>query len=204
MIANHIHDALGQVRRMQELILEKRLFRGYSGKARILSGAVALAGTAVLAEGSVPRTQQAQLTGWAVVLVVALVLNYASLFYWFLRDPSVRRNPLMLKPAIDAIPALAVGAVLSVALICAGVYNLLFGVWMCLYGLAQVAYRNSLPRGIYAVGIFYLICGAFCLLSPAISFVDPWPMGLVFCVGESAGGMVLIHRDKTEERDGAV
>ena len=29
MIANHIHDALAQVRRLQEFILEKRLFKGY-------------------------------------------------------------------------------------------------------------------------------------------------------------------------------
>ena len=44
MIANHIHDALGQVRKMQELILSKRNFRGYSGIARALGGVSALAG----------------------------------------------------------------------------------------------------------------------------------------------------------------
>ena len=44
MIANHIHDALGQVRRLQGLILDKRRFTGYSGAARMLGGCSALVG----------------------------------------------------------------------------------------------------------------------------------------------------------------
>ena len=42
MIANHIHDALGQVRRLQELVLDRHMFRGYSGKARLACGAMTL------------------------------------------------------------------------------------------------------------------------------------------------------------------
>ena len=49
MIANHIHDALAQVRTLQELILEKRIFKGYSGKARIAAGTLALACAVILA-----------------------------------------------------------------------------------------------------------------------------------------------------------
>ena len=127
------------------------------------------------------------------VLLVGVISNYAALVYWFLFDDNVRRNPLMLKPALDAIPALGVGAVVSLALILHGEFDLLFGVWMCLYGLAQVAYRNSMPKGIYRIGLFYLVCGVGCLLSPWVTFTDPWPMGLVFFGGETAGGWVLIQ-----------
>jgi hypothetical protein len=192
MIANHIHDALAQVRTLHEFIIERNLFKGYSGKARVLAGLTALAGTWVLGSGMVPNRPWAQLAGWGVILAVGVCVNYAALLYWFLFNPEVRRNPMMLKPALDAIPALGVGAVVSLALIMKGEFDLLFGVWMCLYGLAQVAYRSSLPKGIYWIGLFYLLSGTVCLLWPGISFVEPWPMGMVFVTGELAGGAVLL------------
>jgi hypothetical protein len=200
MIANHIHDALAQVRTLQEFIIERNLFKGYSGAARVTSGAVALAGAAVLGLAPVPRTAMAHLAGWGIVLGVGIAVNYAALIWWFLFDPEVRRNPLMLKPALDAIPALAVGAAFTLALILHGQFDLLFGAWMCLYGLAQVAYRHSLPKGVYATGWFYLVCGAACLFAPGVRFLDPWPMGLVFFAGETSAGCALIQ-DHRRTRD---
>lgn len=44
MIANHIHDALAQVRELQKNILDKQRFKGYSGRARAIAGSVALVG----------------------------------------------------------------------------------------------------------------------------------------------------------------
>lgn len=203
MIAHHVHDALAQVHRLHDLVLEKRMFRGYSGRARILSGGTALAAAAALSSPWVPRTEPAHLAGWALALMVALLLNYGALAWWFLFDPTVRRNPRLVKPAIDALPALLIGALLSVALIMAGQFRLLFGVWMALYGLAQVAYRQSLPPGIYRVGIGYMLCGAVCLLAPCLTFTNPWPMGLTFFFGESAGGYVLLTEREGQEGRGA-
>ena len=199
MIANHIHDALGQVRKLQEIILDRKLFKGYSGTARIVSGLAPLIAAFVLSSNLVPPAPLAHLVGWGVVLVVGLVVNYAALAYWFLFNSEVRRNPIMIKPAIDAVPALAVGAALSLGLVMAGQYDLLFGAWMSLYGLAQVAYRQSLPRGIYLVGLCYIACGAACFLWPGISFTNPWPMGIVFFLGEMAGGIVLM-KNREENR----
>ncbi len=202
MIVNHIHDALAQVRRMQELVLEKRRFQGYSGKARILSGTTALMGTIVMGSHLVSTDPLAHLFGWGAVLAIGVVLNYFALAYWFFFDPQVRRNPTMLKPAIDALPALGTGAAFTVALIVTGQFNLLFGTWMSLYGLAQVAYRRSLPQGIYVVGLCYLVCGAWCLVAPGIVFTNPWPMGIVFFFGEWAGGIILYcsnHRKPENE-----
>jgi hypothetical protein len=195
VIAAHIHDALAQVRRLQTLVLDRSLFEGYSGKARLLCGALALAAALALSSRCVPPRPDAHLLGWAIALGVALVLNYGSLAWWFLFDPRVRRNPRLLKPAIDAVPALAAGAALSLSLILSAEYDLLFGVWMSLYGLAQVAYRQSLPRGIYWVGLAYLLCGSVCLLLPSISFLNPWPMAAVFFLGETAGGFILIKHE---------
>jgi hypothetical protein len=198
MIANHIHDALSQVRKLQEFILEKKNFRGYSGTARMTGGFAALMGTLILASGTVPKSPLAQLTGWGVVLLAALAINYGALVFWFFFDPEAKGELLKLMPALDAIPALAVGAVLSLAVSLQGQYQFLFGIWMCLYGLVHVVYRHSLPKANYAVGVFYMLCGTYCLFDPRISFVNPWPMGLVFFIGESAGGLIL-YRNRMKE-----
>jgi hypothetical protein len=199
MIASHIHDALAQVRKLQEVILSKRFFRGYSGKARIISGTVALLGSAIMDSKFFPYNYEYHLLGWCAVLIIGLLVNYTALFCWFFFDPEARRNPVLLKRALDAVPALIVGGTLSVAMIMYEQFDMLFGVWMSLYGLAQVAYRQSLPRGIYFVGLGYIVAGAFCLLAESIYFLDPWPMGIVFFVGEWIGGIVLILNETRKE-----
>lgn len=191
-----IEDALDQVRRMQELVLERRRFQGYSGWARMASGAIALIGAFLLAHGGFAAAAEAHLRGWAAVLAAALVLNYGALAGWIMVHPEVRRNPVMLKPALDALPALAAGGALTLALIQSQRLDLLFGSWMMMYGLAQTAYRNSLPRGIYFTGLVYLVCGAALLLR-APPFTNPWPMGIVFLLGELAGGLSLITQERT-------
>ncbi len=103
------------------------------------------------------------------------------------------RAPVLYTP--DALPALAVGGVLSLAAVRAGQHRWLFGIWMSLYGVAQAAYRRSLPAGICGVGLAYVACGAACLLLPPVRFLDPWPMGWAFFLGELAGGAILLKHD---------
>jgi len=203
MIANHIHDALAQVSKLQQFILERNRFKGYSGTARVLSGGAAIIGAVVMSGAGFPRTELAHLAGWSVVLVAGLIINYGALAYWFLFDNEVRRNPVMLKPALDAVPPLAVGGILAVSLVLRGQYDLIFGACMSLYGLGQVAYRRSLPKGIYMLGFYYLACGAFFLVDGGIRFTEPWPMALAFAAGEAASGLVLIvdHRRTDKEED---
>lgn len=190
MIANHIHDALGQVRKMQELILAKRNFRGYSGTARILGGIVALAGAAFIQFTQLAHNPYSHLAVWGTVLGVSLVLNYGALFRWFLFDRETGRDLQKLLPAVDALPALAVGAILTLALVLHQQYGLLFGVWMMLYGLVHISYRLSLPGENYFVGLFYMSCGTVCLFM-FNNFYNPWPMGIVFLIGELAGGFIF-------------
>lgn len=200
MIANHIHDALGQVRKLQELILEKRLFRGYSGPARMTGGIISLAGATLMSCNFFPATILAHLIGWGCVLVSALLLNYGAFIWWFLFSSQARRELTRAMPVVDAVPALAVGAVFSLAMVMGKNYEMLFGTWMCLYGLAHVSYRMSLPAANYAVGVFYIACGSVCLLLQ-VPFTNPWPMGFVFLVGELSGGFVL-HRNNNYEKKG--
>ncbi|OGV62830.1 MAG: hypothetical protein A2283_02690 [Lentisphaerae bacterium RIFOXYA12_FULL_48_11] len=202
MIANHIHDALAQVRKLQEFILARKLFRGYSGPARMTGGFVALAGAFVMSRTMFPPSPVAHLLGWGGVLSAALLLNYGGFIWWFLFSSQARREVTRAMPVVDAIPALAVGAVFSMAMILGKHYELFFGTWMCLYGLAHVSYRMSLPMANYAVGIFYITCGSVCLLMHT-PLTNPWPMGLVFFAGEVSGGLVL-HRINYAAKGGSL
>ena len=203
MLAN-IHDALAQVRTLKSIVMERGFFRGYSGNARITSGSVAMMGSIILSMPSVPDDPQTHLLGWGLVLGIAVLANYGALAYWFVSDPEVKRDPIHLAPAMDAIPALCVGAGLSAVLVRSGQYDALFGTWMALYGLAQVAYRRTLPGRIHKIGLAYVACGMAYLVVPGMRFTNPWPMGIVFFTGEWAGGAVLLKaaadRLKKEQR----
>ena len=189
-----VKQAIEQVSRIQTHVLSNQRFHGYSGRTRVLSGILALAAPFILSSALVPQTQMAHLIGWAILFAVAFTLNYVALIYWFFHDPQVMRDIKRLRPVLDVVPPLLVGAVLSIALILQGHYYLLFGVWMCLFGLANLASRRVLPKLISLVGCVYLGFGAVCLLMPGLSFLNPWPMGIAFFIGECSSGMIL-HYD---------
>ncbi len=200
MIANHIHDAMGQVRRMQELVLAKQRFKGFSGKSRATGGVFALLGAFVMSRPEFPISEWWHLAGWVVVLLLGMAINFGGLAIWFLFDSVVERDYKQLKPVADALPALGIGAVFSLALVLHAQFDLLFGAWMCLYGLVHMAYQNSLPKIHFLVGIFYMGCGSYALLAPGLSFINPWTMGIVFGAGEIAAGIIL-YRNRMEEME---
>ena len=167
-----------------------------------LGGVVAFCGAAILSRPFYPATPQAHLAGWGLVLALALFANYGGLLLWFMRDPAAGRDRVQLLPALDACPAFMAAALLSAALISKGQYDLLFGVWMGMFGLVHAAYRRNLPPANLVVGLFYGAAGAVCLFHPAVRFVNPWPMGLVFLVGELSGGLVLIKGNMPEKIEG--
>lgn len=196
MIASHIHHALAQVRELKRRVVESRRFRGYSGKARLFSGVVALLAAMVMSSNRFPETFYAHVLGWASVFMVAFLANYGALLLWFLSEPRENRDKRQLLPVVDPLLPIFVGGVLTLAVILNGHYDYLFGIWMCLFGLANLASRWVLPRSIWPLGLFFIAAGTACLLVPGISFLNPWPMGLVFFVGESLGGILFImNRD---------
>jgi hypothetical protein len=197
MIEQDIKQALDGVRQMQALVLNRQHFAGFSGIARMAGGAAALL-TALILRYAVPADPRLHLVGWGALLAVGLAVNFTALFYWLFKN---RRRARLgeLWPVLEMVPALSVGAILSCALIRIGQFNLLFGVWMALYGVSHMAYRRSLPFLVYCGGLAYVLAGSFCLLWPGLSFTDPRPMGFVFGLGELFGGYMLVKgRDKPE------
>ena len=130
MFASHIQDALSQVRELQQKILEKQRFKGYSGRARALAGTIALLAAFIMSTSGFPKTNSAHLYGWGAVFCFGLLINYGALLNWFLFDAKVQRDFRKLRPIIDAFPPLLVGGILTLVLILQNQHQLLFGIWI--------------------------------------------------------------------------
>ena len=190
-----VHEALRQVRELQQKILEKQKFKGYSGRARAISGTLALAAAIAMATPYWPQTESAYLLGWTIVFALSVILNFGAILYWFLVDPQAKRDVRRLRPLSDTLPPLCAGGILTYALISHALYGWLFPIWMLLYGLANLASRHVLPRQIQWIGWFYILAGSLLLLTGCTNFLNPWPMGIIFFAGEWMGGIVL-HFDE--------
>ena len=64
-------------------------------------------------------------------------------------------------------PAIAAGALLTIALVLSGSYTLLPGVWLLLYGVGVVTGGAYSVRVVPAMGIGFLVCGTAALFLPA-------------------------------------
>jgi hypothetical protein len=193
MTSHQTRDALSQVRDLQHLVLAKQKFKGYSGRARMLGGTLALLTAAVMSSAAFPQTITYHLYGWGLVFATGLLIFYGTLLHWLF---SQRNDKIRLYPILDAFPALFVGGVFTLLMIRIDQVDLLFGIWMCLFGLTCLATRHTLPRSYWMVGIFYITCGTGYLLSPTPSFLNPWPMGLVFFIGELWGGAIFYFNNQ--------
>ncbi|MDF3128980.1 hypothetical protein P0Y35_07215 [Kiritimatiellaeota bacterium B1221] len=196
MPAHPLHDALNTVRTLRRSLLQKERFKGWSGPTRILSGSLAFIAALLLEQGWIPQSNSSHLITWGIVFLTAMLLNLGALAYWFLNDRMIQRDTSRLKPILDVIPPLAVGALFTLVLILGKNLDPLYGVWMSMFGLTNLASRYVLPSAIAIVGVFYILAGALCLLLPGISFLQPMAMGMVFCAGEWAGGTILYLDDR--------
>ena len=190
MRIGHLQDALALVHQLKATLLDSRAFHGYSGPMWAVSGTIALVAAAVMWSDFFPDTKPAYAMGWGTVFLVAFVLNGAAVGYWSLHDKGVKRDPNRLRPIVDVIPPMAVGALLTGVAIYRGDPGYLYGIWMCMFGLTNLASRYVLPWPIGLVGVFYVICGTLVLLL-GMPFLNPWPMGVVFFLGEWASGAIL-------------
>jgi hypothetical protein len=131
---------------------------------------------------------------WGVVFTGAATLNYGAVLWW---RATGRRDIRVLAPALEPLPVLLVGGILSAALHWgAGRPELLPGMWMCVFGLTQFCAKYALPQRIRLAGWYYIAAGAACLCAGGAAWREPLVMGGVFAFGEFAGGLILHFDEK--------
>lgn len=155
-------------------------FTTFSGMGLALIGGSALvAGTVA---GSVPGPRW--LAVWLAEAVVAVALGFST----GSRKARAAGEPIFSGPGrkflLSFAPPVAVGALLTLALARAGLYGLLPGVWLLLYGTAVVTGGAFSVRAVPATGAGFLALGAGALLGPPAW--GPWLLLLGF------GGLHLL------------
>jgi len=182
-----IRQAIREVRELRSNILEKQLYQGFSGRARILGGCIALLASLIMTGAQ--WEARWIFFGWGLVFGLALLANYGAIITWHLRKhPSNYRK---LAPLLEACPVWVVAGVLTVALQTRGQSDLLYGMWMVMFAIVQGIERTRLPRDLVWIGVYYFLTGTVFLLESDGLFARPWVMGLVFFIGEWCAGLMM-------------
>lgn len=192
-----IIEALADIRTLKNKVFDRQLFCGYSGHARIAGGVIALGGALLLSRGGVPADPKAHVIVWGIVCALSGIINLIALVTWWKKQQA---RLALLRPVIDLAAPFLVGGLLTFSLLSHAVYDLLFPLWMSLFGLMNIASRHTLPHAMVYLGWYYISAGALCFaLLPHTSFMNPLPMGVVFLIGETVGGLTFIKLRKDEK-----
>jgi hypothetical protein len=176
-------------------------FAGFSGVAAVASGLVGIcAGVtqAVLTPHPVtPHALDAYLTIWLSTLAIALAINYGAVATWLARHRGRHALEQGRLAAVALVPAIVFGGTLTLALVDAGMWRLLPGVWYGAYAVGLFASRTLVPSGVVtAAGAFGVV--AIALLLPFSAFALAWwVMPLGFGLGQIVIGICLA-RDRAE------
>jgi hypothetical protein len=103
----------------------------------------------------------------------------------------------MLKTTIENFsPAIVTGGLLTVVLLRTAPQSswMLPGLWQLVFSLGAFAMARILPRPMFLVGLWYLICGLACLQIGQASPLSGWYMAVPFGVGQLLVSAILYWR----------
>ena len=177
-----LHDrALADLRFIRETMEGAAGFTTFSGRALVAIGALALvAGAAAAAQPTSER--------WLLVWMVLVVASVPLAVLAAARKSRAAGLPLLSGPArkfaLGLAPSVVAGALLTAALAREGLYQLLPGLWLLLYGAGVVAGGSFSERVVPMMGVAFMALGASALLAPE-------GYGAVF-LGAGFGGLHLV------------
>jgi hypothetical protein len=196
-----ISDAVDQIAEIHGQIAKGEVYRGWRATPLALSGVVGLAAAWLQRPTLGADNPTGFVLYWAAVAAVAAAIGMSEIVHTSLSglgsNPAVgasfeRRQTR--RVAIQLVPALAVGALVTVAFVRLGpaLISVLPGVWALCYGLAIFSARPYLARGSGWVAL-YFIAGGFFLLWNADTAVarSAWAVGGLFGAGQLFGALVL-------------
>ncbi|MFQ5696484.1 MAG: hypothetical protein ACE5HB_10885 [Terriglobia bacterium] len=156
--------AVENIRFIRETLEQAGSFTAVPGWGGVAMGATALAAAFVASRQSTP---EAWLVTWlGEALLAVLIGSSAMLLKARAVGLSLLSGPAR-KFALGLAPPLLVGALLTVALVRAGMVTMLPGVWLLLYGTAVVTAGAFSARIVPIMGLCFMLAGAEALFLPA-------------------------------------
>jgi hypothetical protein len=192
-----LQQALSEIHSIRNQVARGTEFRGYGPASIALSGVLAMVVAAAQAQW-MTKHHKTDLTMWLAVwagtAAVSVLLTGIETF------ARARRVHLgfareMVQSAVEQfLPAMMVGFLLTVVVMRVAPQEcwMLPGLWQLIFSLGVFASCRFLPRQMFAVGVWYLATGLFCLVAAsAARTLSPWMMGIPFGVGQLLVAAVL-------------
>lgn len=175
-----VERALADLTEVRDRLASVQRFRGYSSRVAAGTGAIALVGGVVqlilVPHPSSMADVRLYLTIWLSCLAASLALYYTNIVTWRARNRGLHAAYQTRTVSLSILPALGVGAILSLAAYLQNVPAMLPGIWYVCYGLGLFASRTMIPKGVMYVATMFGLAGTVLLLMPNL-----WP-GLVWWV----------------------
>jgi hypothetical protein len=158
-------QAESNLRFIRERMDHASRFTGVPGWGGMLMGAVAIVAAVVAATREGP-------VEWLIVWLLAAVI--ATLIGGWSMDHKARAAGMTMLAGkgrrflLGLLPPLLAGAAFTVALVAAGLYQPLAGVWLLLYGTACITGGAYSIRLVPAMGICFMLLGAAALFVPFV------------------------------------
>jgi hypothetical protein len=140
-------------------------FTAVPGWGGVAMGVTALAATALAQRAG---TQGEWLTMWLGASVLALAIGGWSMLVKARRAGTSVFSYSGRRFVLSYVPPLVVGALLTVVLVRAGLYNALPGTWLLLYGTGVVTGGAFSVRVVPIMGLCFMTLGAIALLAPPV------------------------------------
>ena len=189
-------QALAEISEIRAQVARGTQFRGYGPASTAVSGTLALivatAQAVWMKDGG--RDVLPFLAVWVATAAVSVAL---ATFETIVRSRRVHSGfaAEMIQSAVaQFLPAGIVGLLLTGVMLLAAPKELwmLPGLWELIFSLGVFASCRFLPRQMFAVGLWYLVCGLACLMiASGPRILLPWEMGIPFGVGQLLVAAVL-------------
>jgi hypothetical protein len=192
-----LQQALSEIHSIRNQVARGTEFRGYGPASIAVSGILALLVAAVQAQW-MAAPARADLTiwlsVWAGTAAVSVLLTGVETFARARRVHVGFAREMVQSAVAQFLPAIMVGFLLTVVMMRVAAQEcwMLPGLWELVFCLGVFASCRFLPRQMFAVGVWYLAAGLFCLAAGSTTrTLSPWMMGIPFGVGQLLVAAVL-------------
>ena len=190
-----LERALADITAIRSQMARGTQFRGYGPVTVAATGLLALLAAALQAL-YVPDPAAAPLSYlllWAGMAALAVILTGAEMIARTRRVHGGLADEMLYQAVEQYIPAGVAGTLITVVLYryAPDALKLLPGLWQIVFSLGVFASCRSLPRGMFAVGVWYLAAGLATLALAASAPFAALAMAIPFGVGQLLMAFVL-------------
>lgn len=191
-----LNEALLQISDIRRQMARSEVFRGYRSMTVGFSGILGLVAAAFQSKWiASPENELGQYLFLWISVALASVMVAGIEMCWRARGAGKGLAREMTLLAVEQfLPCVIVGALLTFCIYRTAphVAWMLPGLWSLVFGLGVFSSYRLLPRSVFWVGLYFVLCGSGCLLwGQGNNVLSPWQMGISFGGGQLLGAVVL-------------